>query len=543
MVFLPLIYLQGLARAFFGVQAFAIVTSLAASLLFSLTVTPVLSGNRERRNVGEGLAPSREGGGVGRSPGAASTCASSTVVLARPALAVAAALAVTILAGVAFVRLPRELVPDGAARDLVVRYRLAQDLTPEAARRLGTAVEEQAARALSAENPNAWPSSCRHPSRGRTARRPGRRLLGFPDAASAERARPRLRAALSRLPDVEVWVEPRPSAFVETIERAGRRLEVVATRRHTGAGRRPRPRAAERAARRRRLRERPGPRARPGPPQPAPPRLGRAPPGRPRRRPATLEAQVREALGDQTAGRVRIDGVEPEILVRAVEPEDPALLPVAGQGGHRPPGALARLDAGARPPVLEREDGRPAARPGVRYGARETARRRCCAAWREGGAASRSPPAGRRWSCGAPSASSGSRSPSRSLLVFLTVAALYESFRIPLVVMTTVPVALGGALGLLLLTGQTLNVLSFLGLILLAGIVVNNAIVLVHRIEEHLRAGERRGRGDPPAGAERYRPILMTTLTHRGRHAPAGAPRRRGGRAAALAGPGGDRRQ
>ena len=45
MVFLPLIYLKGLARAFFGVQAFAIVTSLAASLLFSLTVTPVLSGN------------------------------------------------------------------------------------------------------------------------------------------------------------------------------------------------------------------------------------------------------------------------------------------------------------------------------------------------------------------------------------------------------------------------------------------------------------------------------------------------------------------
>ena len=98
------------------------------------------------------------------------------------------------------------------------------------------------------------------------------------------------------------------------------------------------------------------------------------------------------------------------------------------------------------------------------------------------------------------------------LLVFLTVAALYESLVTPLVVMTTVPVALGGALGLLALAGQTLNVLSFLGLILLAGIVVNNAIVLVHRIEDHLRAGSAVDEAVRQAGAERYRPILMTTL-------------------------------
>jgi len=92
------------------------------------------------------------------------------------------------------------------------------------------------------------------------------------------------------------------------------------------------------------------------------------------------------------------------------------------------------------------------------------------------------------------------------------VAALYESLVTPLVVMTTVPVALGGALGLLALAGQTLNVLSFLGLILLAGIVVNNAIVLVHRIEDHLRAGSAVDEAVRQAGAERYRPILMTTL-------------------------------
>ena len=75
-VFLPLIYLQGLARAFFGVQAFAIVASLAASLLFSLTVTPVLSGNAGR--------PSRRTSG--RSPGRRAYLRLLDAALARPAL-------------------------------------------------------------------------------------------------------------------------------------------------------------------------------------------------------------------------------------------------------------------------------------------------------------------------------------------------------------------------------------------------------------------------------------------------------------------------
>src|SRR4029079_9843388 len=98
------------------------------------------------------------------------------------------------------------------------------------------------------------------------------------------------------------------------------------------------------------------------------------------------------------------------------------------------------------------------------------------------------------------------------VLVFLTVAALYESLKTPLVVMCTVPVALGGALGLLAVAGETLNILSFLGLILLAGIVVNNAIVLVHRIEDHRRAGREMDAAIRLPGADAYRPILMTPL-------------------------------
>jgi multidrug efflux pump subunit AcrB len=105
------------------------------------------------------------------------------------------------------------------------------------------------------------------------------------------------------------------------------------------------------------------------------------------------------------------------------------------------------------------------------------------------------------------------------VLVFLTLAALYESLSLPLVVMSSVPAAAAGAAAALALGGQSLNVMSFLGVILLTGIVVNNAIVLVHRVEQHrqhlgsLHAGAAVLDAVRRAAAERYRPILMTTLT------------------------------
>src|SRR6185436_16212499 len=214
-VFLPLIYLKGLARAFFGVQAFAIVTSLAASLLFSLTVTPVLSGN----------APAPED--LGRSPGRRAYLRLLDWSLARPVAVVLAGTATAALAVLALAVLPRELVPDAASRELVARYRLAPDLAPEAARRLGRAVATSAAQGgagsvLAVQFPE-------DETAGSDREETGRVVLSFADAEAAGRARERLRSALSRLPDVEAWVEPRTSAFVEPIERAGRRLEVVAT--------------------------------------------------------------------------------------------------------------------------------------------------------------------------------------------------------------------------------------------------------------------------------------------------------------------------
>jgi len=100
------------------------------------------------------------------------------------------------------------------------------------------------------------------------------------------------------------------------------------------------------------------------------------------------------------------------------------------------------------------------------------------------------------------------------LLVYIVMAALFEKFLDPLVIMFSVPFAAIGILLILLLTGTTLNVNSFIGIILLTGIVVNNAIVLVDYInlkirEEGLSVREAVVLG----GRTRLRPILMTSLT------------------------------
>ena len=124
-VFVPLIYLQGLARAFFGVQAFAIVTTLAISLALSLTLTPVLA-RRFGASVGAG------GQSVGRSPGKALYLRLLHQCLRRPWAVGVAVLAVLISGGVTMERLPRELLPVGVASTLDVEFRLPAGLDPKA---------------------------------------------------------------------------------------------------------------------------------------------------------------------------------------------------------------------------------------------------------------------------------------------------------------------------------------------------------------------------------------------------------------------------
>jgi HAE1 family hydrophobic/amphiphilic exporter-1 len=99
------------------------------------------------------------------------------------------------------------------------------------------------------------------------------------------------------------------------------------------------------------------------------------------------------------------------------------------------------------------------------------------------------------------------------VLVYMVLACQYESFRDPLVVMFSVPVAAVGVLVTLFITATTLNVQSYIGCIMLGGIVVNNAILLVDQTGRLVRSGIRAGDALIEAGRRRLRPILMTTLT------------------------------
>ena len=99
------------------------------------------------------------------------------------------------------------------------------------------------------------------------------------------------------------------------------------------------------------------------------------------------------------------------------------------------------------------------------------------------------------------------------VLVYMVLACQYESFRDPLVVMFSVPLAVIGVLVTLFVTGTTLNVQSYIGCIMLGGIVVNNAILLVDQAGRQIRDGMALREAIVEAGRRRLRPILMTTLT------------------------------
>jgi hydrophobic/amphiphilic exporter-1 (mainly G- bacteria), HAE1 family len=98
-------------------------------------------------------------------------------------------------------------------------------------------------------------------------------------------------------------------------------------------------------------------------------------------------------------------------------------------------------------------------------------------------------------------------------LVYLVMASQFESFIHPLVIIFTIPLALIGAVLALWITNSTLSVVVFIGLILLAGIVVNNAIVLIDLINQLRAKGSSKVDAILEAGRSRLRPIVMTMLT------------------------------
>ena len=98
-------------------------------------------------------------------------------------------------------------------------------------------------------------------------------------------------------------------------------------------------------------------------------------------------------------------------------------------------------------------------------------------------------------------------------LVYLVMASTFESFLHPFIILFTIPLSLIGVVAGLYLTGTTITVIVLIGSVMLAGIVVNNSIVLIDAINRLRRKGTAKFNAVLAAGHLRLRPILMTTLT------------------------------
>ncbi len=99
------------------------------------------------------------------------------------------------------------------------------------------------------------------------------------------------------------------------------------------------------------------------------------------------------------------------------------------------------------------------------------------------------------------------------LLVYLVLAAQFESFRDPFIIMLSVPLALAGALASIWMTGNTLNIFSQIGLVMLIGLITKNGILIVEFANQRKLAGLNVRTAIEDAAASRFRPILMTSLS------------------------------
>jgi len=99
------------------------------------------------------------------------------------------------------------------------------------------------------------------------------------------------------------------------------------------------------------------------------------------------------------------------------------------------------------------------------------------------------------------------------LLIYLILAAQFESFKDPLVIMLTVPLAIAGALVFMAANGQTMNIFSQIGIIMLIGLVAKNGILIVEFANQKQEAGIDKLHAIEEASLQRLRPILMTSAS------------------------------
>ncbi len=99
------------------------------------------------------------------------------------------------------------------------------------------------------------------------------------------------------------------------------------------------------------------------------------------------------------------------------------------------------------------------------------------------------------------------------LLIYLILAAQFESFKDPLVIMLTVPLAIAGALVFMASTGQTMNIYTQIGIIMLIGLVAKNGILIVEFANQKQESGIDKMQAIEQASLQRMRPILMTSAS------------------------------
>ena len=99
------------------------------------------------------------------------------------------------------------------------------------------------------------------------------------------------------------------------------------------------------------------------------------------------------------------------------------------------------------------------------------------------------------------------------VLVYMVLASQFESLIHPFTILLTIPLAVVGTILVFFIFGKTFNIMAIIGVIMLAGIAVNDSIILVDRITQLMREGVSRRDAILQAGQQRIRPILMTSLT------------------------------
>ncbi|MCL5026181.1 MAG: efflux RND transporter permease subunit [Chloroflexi bacterium] len=233
-------------------------------------------------------------------------------------------------------------------------------------------------------------------------------------------------------------------------------------------------------------------------------------------------ATVRTLVNGETASKFRTPDKDYDIVVRLREDdrqdfEDILQLPLATTKGNQIPlGTVAAISSTVGPTQIDREDRQRQIVVGAGYQGRDLG---------EVIADARKALARMELPAGVGVAFSGQAKYLEDMMqalmialvlsvvfIYMVLGSQFGSFVQPLVIMLSLPLSIVGAAGALLVTGKSLDMMAFIGVIMLMGLVTKNAILIVDFINNRRRAGMERNEAILVAGPIRLRPILMTTL-------------------------------